>query len=67
MRRDVRQVGETPFATLDVKFLRHTQFEQMTDRRANDILVIFMVVVLFHTATNDPRNVVGNGWFFRND
>ena len=67
MRRDVRQVGETPFAALDVILLRHTQFEQVTDRRANHILVVFVVVVFFHTAADDPRNVVSNGWFLGDD
>ena len=60
MRRNMRQVRKAPFTALDFVLLGHHQFEQMTDRRGDHILIVLMMVVFFHTAADRTRDVVGD-------
>ena len=60
MWRNVRQMCETPFTALDFVLLGYHQFEQMTDRRGNHILIVLMMVVFFHTAADRTRDIVGD-------
>ena len=60
MRWNVRQVREAPFAAFDLVFLGNRQFEQMTDRRGDHILIVLMMVVFFHTAADRAGDVVSD-------
>ncbi len=51
VRRNHRQVGKTPFAALDVKFLWRLDFHQVADGTGDDVAVVLeMLVVLFEFA-----------------
>ena len=67
VRRNDRQVGEGPFATLDLELLRTGQFQQVTDGRGKHVLLAFEVVVVFGEAAQRPRNIGGDRGFFGND
>ena len=45
MRRYHRQVGKTPFAALDVEFIRRLDLDQMANRRADHIAVALEIFV----------------------
>ncbi len=67
MRRDHRQVGERPFAALDVVFFRHGDFQQMADRRRQHVLVGFKVLIVLGKAAERLRDIVRDRWLLGDD
>ncbi len=67
MRRDHRQVGEAPLAALDVVFLGYGQFQQVADRRRQDVVVAFKVVAGARETAQGLGNVLRHGGFFGDD
>ena len=37
---------ERPLATLDLELVRHSDGEQVTDRRRDDVIVVLVVIVV---------------------
>jgi len=67
MRRNHRQMRETPLAALDVVFLRHGQFQQMSDGRGQHVVVTLEIVARLGEAAQRLGNVLGDGRFLGDD
>ena len=67
VRRDDRQIGQTPLALLGLEGLGTGDFQQMPDRRGDHVLVAFVMVVLFFAAPERLGDVGRNGRFLRDD
>ena len=67
MRRNHRQVGERPFATLDLVFFWNSQFEQMANGRREDVVLALEMIAFLGEAAQRLGDVVGDGRFFSDD
>ena len=67
MRRNDRQIGETPFAALDVVFLGRRDFEQVADGGRKHVVVAFVVLVVLGEAAQRARDVVRDGRLLGDD
>ena len=67
VRRNHRQMGETPLAALDVEFFRHREFQQVADGRGQHVVVAFEVVAGAGKTAQRFRNVLGDGRFLGDD
>src|SRR5881394_1313852 len=66
MWRDHRQVSESPFPALYFNSFWCTDFQQMTDRRGNDVFLAFEVIFVLGEPSERFLNIVRNGWFLGN-
>ena len=60
-------MAEGPFATLDLLFFRHADFEQMADGGGQDVAVALEIIVVTREPPERPRDVGGHGRLFGND
>ena len=67
MRRDDRQMRESPLAALDLVAFGHGQFEQMANGRRQDVAVALIIIVLFLETAERLGDVAGDGRFFGYD
>ncbi len=67
VRRNHRQMSESPFAALDVVLFRNGDFQQMADRGGQDVFVGFKVLIVLGEAAERLRDVVRDRWFLSND
>src|SRR6266568_4248989 len=67
MRRNDRQVGERPFAALDLHAFRRNEFQQMADRRGEHVIPAFVVVAVAREAAQYTRDIVRHGGLFGDD
>src|SRR5712691_2011082 len=67
MRRNDRQVGERPFAALDLHAFRRNEFQQMADRRGEHVIPAFVVVTVAREAAQYTRDIVRDGGLFGDD
>jgi hypothetical protein len=67
VRRDHRQMGEAPFAAFDFVFVGGSDFDQVANRRGEDVVVTLKVLVVLGEATQRARDISGDRRFFGND
>jgi hypothetical protein len=71
VRRDHRQVGEAPFAALDVELLRRLDLEQVADGGGHEVALALEVLVVLLELARDGReradDVLRHGWLLGND
>ena len=67
VRRDDRQVFESPFALRGLDARRRHDGQQMADRRRDDELVVLEIILMLLKLAERLRDVVGDGRFLRND
>ena len=57
VRRNDRQIGERPFASLDVELLRCGDLDQMADRRRQQVVIAFEIIALFGEPAERSRDI----------
>ena len=71
VRRNDRQVGKAPFATLDIVGLGRGNLQQVAHRRCDHVVLAFVVVVvlvkLARHGGQGAHDVLGDRRFFGND
>src|SRR5712692_6338654 len=67
MRWNDGQVGERPFAALDLHAFRRNEFQQMADRRGKHVLPALVVVTMAREAAQYTRDIVRDGGLFSDD
>ncbi len=67
VRRDHRQMGESPFAALDVVFFRHGDFQQVTHCGRQHVVVGFEILIVLAEAAKGFRDVVRDRRFLSDD
>ena len=67
VRRNHRQMGEGPFAALDIVFFRNRDFQQVADRGGQDVFVGFKVLIVLGEAAERLRDIVRDRRFLSND
>ena len=69
--RQHRQIGKAPLAALDVKLFRRLNLDQVANRRRNQPVVTFKILVVFFKLAGGRRDgahdVLRNGWLFCDD
>ena len=67
MRGNHGKVGEAPLAAFDFIVFRRADFDEVANRRRDDIIVVLEVLVMLGKAAQRPCDVVRDGRFLGND
>ena len=62
-----REIGETPFTALHIELARQGEFHQVSERRGNEIALIFEMVFHLFEAAERAGDVVRHAWFLGNN